>query len=362
MKFSIDPERIKCIREARKRRHEKSFIPQESVFVQETNKQIETVFFWRVVTIATLGLFFFSLVPQFAVFGNFRTIPEEVINAPRDSIAFGEDGYIMKPELWNEKGDRSDVSGVIDHVVKKGDTFASIAEKYGVKEETIAQNNPKFSSSRLKVGAVLKIPSNDGLVHTVARGDTLGSIAQKYKIDLKKILAQNEMTADSTLVVGQEIIIPGAKRIIPSVVSRPSYSTGGYIKNTSRAPGRDTGGTLLFPTKGVYTQGYHYGHYAVDIAKSGGAPIWAAESGTVIRARGGWNGGYGNYVIIDHGNGMTTLYAHMRERYVNVGDYVSRGDQIGYMGNTGNVRGRTGIHLHFEVRVNGRKMNPKLYF
>jgi len=360
MKTPIDLERLKRIREARKRRHQRSLQQEETVFVQETAREIERVFFWRVVTIATLGLFFFSIVPQFASSVNFRTIPEEIVNEPRDSIVFSEDGFIMKPEVWTEVGDRSDVGGVIDHVVAEGETLGEIAKKYGVQENTILQNNPTISPAHLKIGTVLKIPSNNGLIHRVKKGETLSGIAKKYKVDLEKILAQNEMKADTTLVAGQEIIIPGAKRIVRA----PSRSSG------SRAPyrsgrgvsARETGGTLLFPTQGSYTQGYHYGHYAVDIAKVGGAPIWAAESGTVIRARGGWNGGYGNYVIIDHGNGMQTLYAHQKYLMVKEGDYVKRGQQIGYMGNTGRVRGRTGVHLHFEVRVNGKKKNPKYYF
>lgn len=360
MKFNL--ERLKHIREARKKRHARTFpAPDESVFVQETNRQIEHVFFWRVVTVSTLGLFFFSLVPQFAVSVNFEdVILEEVINEPRESIVFSEDGFVMKPEVWTEVGDRSDVGGVIDHVIIEGESLSVISEKYGVKQETILQNNSNVSANNLKVGTVLKIPANDGLVHMVKSGETLGGIAKKYKIDLEKILAQNEMESGSTLVAGQEIIVPGAKRVVATVRSRPSYS-----KTTPTGTvGRETGGTLLFPTQGTYTQYYRYGHYAVDIAKAGGAPIWAADAGTVIKSQGGWNGGYGEHIIIDHGNGITTLYAHLvrGSRTVGVGDYVGRGQQIGYMGNTGRVYGRTGIHLHFEVTVNGRKVNPRNYF
>jgi len=159
---------------------------------------------------------------------------------------------------------------------------------------------------------------------------------------------------------GTRIIIPGAKKnIAPPISSRSSYASN---PTTNNFVGQDYGGTLFFPCKGRYTQYYHYGHYAVDIAEAGGSPIWAANSGVVIKAQGGWNGGYGNMVIIDHGNGMKTLYAHFREIYVNVGQHVARGQTIGYMGNTGRVYGRTGIHLHFEVIVNGTKQNPRAYF
>lgn len=110
-----------------------------------------------------------------------------------------------------------------------------------------------------------------------------------------------------------------------------------------------------------YTQYYNPGHYAVDIQQKGGGPIYAAEAGTVVRADTGWNGGYGNVIEIDHGNGLITLYAHNKELYVKVGDQVTRGQNISFMGNTGRVYGKTGIHVHFEVIVNGVKKNPLLY-
>ena len=110
-----------------------------------------------------------------------------------------------------------------------------------------------------------------------------------------------------------------------------------------------------------FTQYFHPGHYAVDIQERGGGPIFAAEAGTVIRADYGWDGGYGNVIEIDHGNGLVTLYGHNKELYVKKGDHVTRGQNISWMGNTGRVFGATGIHVHFEVRVNGEKKNPLLY-
>jgi murein DD-endopeptidase MepM/ murein hydrolase activator NlpD len=110
------------------------------------------------------------------------------------------------------------------------------------------------------------------------------------------------------------------------------------------------------------TQYYHPGHYALDIQTKGDIrPIFAAEAGTVIRAETGWNGGYGNVIEIDHGNGVVTLYGHNEVLYVQKGDVVTRGQEIAKMGHTGRVYGATGIHTHFEVRVNGVKKNPMLY-
>ena len=121
----------------------------------------------------------------------------------------------------------------------------------------------------------------------------------------------------------------------------PSYCT--YI--TSRQ------GPRTHPVTGEYKN-----HGGTDIGASYGSAIYAADSGTVVRSADGWNGGWGNYVMIDHGNGMQTLYAHMSSRAVSVGQMVSRGQTIGYVGSTGMS---TGPHLHFEMYVNGSRIDPQ---
>ncbi len=361
MKFLFDFKSFRDIRKARKKRHAKTILPKETVFLRETNRQVEQVFFWRVLTMATLGLFFFSIVHRFAVSAPLHMETLEVVgNTPYDELVFMDDGFLRKPEVWTEAGDRSDVAGVVDYVVESADTISGIAKKFGVTQRTILQNNNFPDPKNLKEGAVLKIPAADGLVHKVKKGENIGAIAKKYKVDQKKLLAQNEMDEESVLRDGQEIIIPGINKSPPKKVIP---SSGGAYGSAIGVPyGRETAGKLLFPTQGKYTQFFRYGHYAVDIAQSGGAPIWAADTGTVVRADYGWSGGYGNVVVIDHGNGMQTLYAHLSKVYVRVGDSVARGAPIGYMGNTGRVYGRTGIHLHFEVMVNGAKKNPRVYF
>lgn len=365
MKLFSTLQHIFHIRKARIARHVRTFIPEESVFLRESVRQVERVFFWRVVTISTLGLFFFSIIPQFAVSSSPSLSPplETLGNEPREPLVFAEDGFLMKPELWTEVGDRSDVSGAIEYVVEGGDTISSIASRFGVTQRTILQNNDFPDPKKIRPGTVLKIPASDGLLYIVAEGDTITSIAKKYSIEEEKILRQNEISDSSSLQKGEEIIIPGAKKTEPRPVQTARIAGGNTFSSGAGVPlGRETYGRLLFPTTGAYTQYFHYGHYAVDIANSGGAPIWAANGGVVERASSGWNGGYGNMVVIDHGNGMKTLYAHLKEIYVSVGKNVDRGTPVGYMGNTGRVYGRTGIHLHFEVIVNGAKKNPVAYF
>jgi murein DD-endopeptidase MepM/ murein hydrolase activator NlpD len=126
---------------------------------------------------------------------------------------------------------------------------------------------------------------------------------------------------------------------------------------------------FIKPTRGNLIQGFHSGHYAYDIADRTQPPVWAAGPGKVVkvvnncdRVSYGCGGGYGNHVIIDHGDGLQTLYAHLEKAYVNVDDQVTQGMVIGPMGRSGNVRGATGMHLHFEVRLNGKKQVPGDYY
>ena len=351
-------------REAKKIRHSK---------VRQTIKELkkkkrnplfprsgEKEFFWQVISLGTAIFFFTALLPNFSTnVGEFWISAEAAQKIENEDFAMADEGFFMQPAMQTERGNREHITKVIEIFVQPGDTVSSIAHKYGISIETVVQNNSITSPNRLKVGKKIVILPVDGFLHEVDDNETLSALAEKYKVEKEKIISQNNLEKNSSLKVGQQVIIPGfiketAKRIASGAVSE--------IAARKFAPGTDFGGKLFFPCRGRYTQFYHYGHYAVDIAESGGSPIWAAESGEVIKAQGGWNGGYGNMVVIDHGNGMKTLYAHMREIYVDVGSRVTRGQSIGFMGATGRVYGRTGIHLHFEVIVRNVKKNPLAYF
>lgn len=122
--------------------------------------------------------------------------------------------------------------------------------------------------------------------------------------------------------------------------------------------------TMIWPGDFLITQGFSQGHYAVDFARKDESvehpPIVAVLSGTVIEASGSgeWNGGYGNYLVIEHPNGLITRYSKCDEVFVEVGDTVTQGQEIATMGNTGRVYGETGIHMHFEVIQDETKLNP----
>ena len=232
------------------------------------------------------------------------------------------------------------------YVVQNGDTVASVAKMFGVSENTVRWANNIETKSSLKNGQELVILPISGVKYVVKKGDTIKSIAKTFNADQSEILSYNDIT---DLSAGDEIIIPNGE--IGTSISNPKKES---VKSSPNIVGHSSPqksysiGYLMRPiVGGIKTQGLH-GHNAVDLASKLNTPILAAASGKVIVARqGGWNGGYGNYVVISHPNGIQTLYAHMNSLNVTVGQTLNQGDVIGYMGETGDA---TGVHLHFEVR------------
>ena len=252
------------------------------------------------------------------------------------------DGTSLLPEVQKQADIKTANDDQISlYVVRKGDTLPGIAKMFNVSVNTIRWSND-ISGGTIKEGQTLVILPISGVQHTVKSGDTLQSIAKKYKGDLDEVLQYNNLTKDAKLAVGDIIVVPGGE-VVP-------VSTGGKVitKPTPSYPVYE--GYYMRPIiGGIRTQGLH-DRYAVDLASAYGSNILASASGQVQIARTGWNGGYGNYIIIKHGNGTQTVYGHLSAVSVNAGDYVEQGQVIGRMGNSGRVRGPTGIHLHFEVR------------
>lgn len=247
---------------------------------------------------------------------------------------------------------------IIDYEVKPGDTLSGIAQKFGITVDTVRWANDLDLKATLKPGQIIKISPVTGVVHRVKKGDTVYSLAKYYSSDAQAIVDYpfNTFVNDETfeLAVGQVLIIPDgvmpkAKQASPSqYVARKTPDAGTVVAS----------GAFVWPTSGRISQGFRWYHQAIDIANKAGTPILAADSGRVAVV--GWpdNTGYGNRVVIDHGNGFATLYAHLSRWTVSVGQSVRRGDLIGYMGSTGRS---TGPHLHFEIRVNGQIQNPLNY-
>lgn len=242
---------------------------------------------------------------------------------------------------------------VVEYTVVAGDTLYGIAKKFKLSAETIMfSNGLEKNPDLLRLGQKLVILPQDGIMHTVAAKETLDKIAKEYKVTAEAILNYplNKLNAQNPqIAVGQKIIVPGAKKEIPQVAT---------VYRGSAPRGAKTGtGKLIWPTSGSLTQAYKPYHRALDLARAIGTPIKAADNGYVVVA--GWsNVGYGNYIVIDHGNGLQTLYGHLSRIFVKAGDVVTRGAVIGNMGSTGNS---TGPHLHFEVIKRGVKVNPRSY-
>lgn len=250
-------------------------------------------------------------------------------------------------------------SEIIEYRVAEGDTLASIAKTFGVTMDTILWENNIKKPEDLKVSMVIRILPAPGVRYNVKRGDTIYTIAKAYQIDPQAIVdwKYNTFANDETfaLALGQELFLPeGIKPDIKTFDSAPVR----LAIEVPPIPGVHGEGSFIWPSYGIITQKYGNFHTGIDLANRASPANNAAQGGTVVKA--GWNaGGYGNYVIIDHGNGYKTLYGHMvtGSLVVKAGDVVKQGQKIGQMGTTGRS---TGIHLHFEVFKDNKRMNPLL--
>ncbi len=226
------------------------------------------------------------------------------------------------------------------YVVHQGDTLPAIAKMFGVTVNTIRWGND-IVGNNISVGQKLVILPISGVSHTVKVGDTVQSIAKLYGGDVDEIVQYNNLTKGAKLTVGDVVVVPDGE-IVTKTPTRPGKVSPAYPVYE---------GYYMRPIiGGIKTQGIH-GHNAVDLASAYGANILASADGEVIISRdSGWNGGYGEYIVIKHGNGTQTLYGHLSGTAVNVGDNVKQGQVVGFMGHSGKVHGRTGTHLHFEIR------------
>ncbi len=251
---------------------------------------------------------------------------------------------------------------IITHVVEPGETLSSIAEKYNLSIDSLLWANDLTAKSKIKPGQELDVLPIDGVRHKVKKGETIYSVGKKYGLDDSQVQAIidypfNEFLNDENfeLVAGQWLMVPDGVMPAAKKVAKPSNPVVAYTPDAGVVAAT---GSFVWPASGRITQGYRFYHKAIDIANRSGGPILAADAGVVTVA--GWPDGYGygNRVVLDHGNGYVTLYAHLSLIQVKVGQRVSRGDVLGQMGNTGRS---TGTHLHFEIRKGGALMNPLNY-
>lgn len=231
------------------------------------------------------------------------------------------------------------------HVVQPGETLTSIARLHGVKVQDLVALNEIANPNVLSVGQQIIVTPRVQRTHVVERGDTLWDIARRYEVSVEAIQSANGLDDPRRLRIGQNLMIPaiggGDELVAVPAVAR----------TTERVL------SMAWPVQGRVTS--HFGprwgrmHNGMDIAAPTGTPVYAAAAGKVTYAD--WAGTYGQLVIIDHGNGIETRYAHNSQVLVRVGDEVQRGQRIALVGSTGNS---TGPHLHFEVRVNDEPQDP----
>lgn len=274
------------------------------------------------------------------------------------------------------------------HTIEAGDSLWSISRRYGVSIETLASVNGLKLTSVLQPGQKLAIPTagRGGVgvqpaaaavqptpasrstsrtaarpsatgVHVVRSGDTLWDIARQYGARVEDLMALNELGHSEWIKPGQRLVISGS--VLPrhrQVTTQTRASRPVMADATSLR----VAGTFFWPARGVLTSrfGWRYRrhHDGIDLAAPRGTPIYAARDGVVAFA--GWKGGYGRVVYLDHGGGVTTVYGHASSLSVQAGQRVKKGQLIARVGCTGSC---TGSHLHFEVRVNGRAVNPLPY-
>jgi len=259
-------------------------------------------------------------------------------------------------------------SSATTYTVEKGDSIFAIANKFKLKPETILWANYSTlndDADALSVGSVLTIPPVDGIYYKWLKNDALDAVAAKYKVKATDIVSWPGNKLDLTnpdIKPDSYVMIPGGWReshqwLVPTIW-RPKAGASRGITAQCTLPenGANGSGSFVWPSVNHYLSGNDYSgtHLGIDIAAADGSPLYAADSGLVVYS-GSIGGGYGLMIMIDHGNGYTTLYAHNSSLLAKCGQSVSKGQVIGYTGSTGNS---TGPHLHFEVRLNGGFINP----
>jgi len=257
---------------------------------------------------------------------------------------------------------------VIIYTIQSGDSVFGISQQFNITPETILWANKDTLNDdphMISIGLELRIPPVNGVYYQWKEGDTIESVASFLKVDKDAILDWTPNKIDRTnpvIEVNSFVMVPGGQRefqqwVVPTFARGPAGVNNSIPGACSTGEGGAYGtGTFIWPTGNTFISGNDFwsGHLAIDIGAVTGQTVYASDSGVVVYA-GGISGGYGNMVMIDHGNGYATLYAHLSAISVRCGQSVYQGGAIGAAGSTGNS---TGPHLHFEVRYFGGFINP----
>lgn len=247
---------------------------------------------------------------------------------------------------------------VVKYTVVSGDSVSRIASKFGLTGDTILWANSALDDNPdlLALGQSLIIPPTNGVLVKAGQGDTAEALAKKYKALLPDVVGYDFNQSHHTfkdgqllLTVGEFVMLPGGQKpYVPRVASVSGSVPLGAARGTS---------SFSWPVGACVSQYFWARHSGIDLAAPLGSPVYAADSGYVTQV--GWDPvGYGNAILINHGNGYVTRYGHLSAFAVAVGQSVRKGSLIGRVGSTGNS---TGPHLHFEIIYQGVYRNPSAF-
>ncbi len=308
-------------------------------------------------------------------------MPEEIYSGipPFQSESVPLEGISRKARLHTDVPSRPR-SDVLKYTVKKGDTLIGIADKFGLEPETILWANQYVlgdNPHNLFADQELNILPVNGAYYEWSAGDGLNGVAKFFSVSPEEIIEYpgNHLDpaalgdwANPNIEAGTRIVIPGGRRefvswsapVIPLDDPSVAKVLGPGACETVSA-GAVGAGVFIYPVNNRYISGYDFNpnanHSGIDLDGDEGDPVYAIDNGVVVYA--GWNKwGYGNVLVINHGNGWQSLYAHLSGIYVGCGQSVWQTNVIGAVGNTGNS---SGPHLHFEMMFEGTRVDPKDY-
>ncbi|ATW25995.1 peptidoglycan DD-metalloendopeptidase family protein [Candidatus Formimonas warabiya] len=260
--------------------------------------------------------------------------------------------FILFPIQVSATEEENENSYRITYYVEAGDTLSRISQHYGVDFELLAAMNNLDTDARVLQGQRIYVPREPEINYSLEAGDTLWNVAQKYGVHVDDLVSYNQITDPGRLKIGQVIKIPvqSAEEMTPvRVAAKPALNVAS----------RGLSG-LSLPVMGIISSGYGWRksgfHHGTDIAAKTGTPIRAVEAGNVIFS--GWRAIYGYSITIDHGNEIQSVYGHASKLLVKKGQQVNKGQIIARVGDTGRT---TGPHLHLEIHVNGKTVDPMRY-
>lgn len=265
------------------------------------------------------------------------------------TMAFGGNSNqrIVKREVYRNGGIISFGEPIAEYRSKGREQVEDVSLRFGLDPLLVGAMNQLEPVSKLVMGQKIILPDDRVVIHTVQKDETVYRISRLYGTTVRRIIDENDLKDVYKLQIGTNLLVP-----VP-------LKSSAFKKQINRGA-RGTINLFEWPTNGIFTSGFKWRwgrmHQGIDLADNTGTPIKAARSGVIEFA--GEKGDYGNVVFIDHGNNIGTRYGHASKLLVKEGQYVYQGETIALVGNTGRS---TGPHVHFEIRIDDKPINPLRY-